>query len=349
MRQDGRWTERDLAEKVSRIFERCGVQVQAAKAVGNVIAAGERDNCKSHGVYRIVGCLQALKAGKVSANAVPEIEAALGPIVKVDAKGGYVCSAFAVGRDALVEKARELGMAALVINDCLHFTALWYEIEELTSAGLAAISMCPSYAVVAPHGGRGAVLGTNPFAFGWPRPGGEPYVFDFATSVAARGEIELHRRDGKAIPPDWAVDTTGKPTTDAAAALAGAMLPFGGHKGSAISTMIELMAGALIGDFMSQEALEWVGGGGRMLPRHGALILAFDPLAFSKGRSRSPFEDGERLFSAIVEGGARLPSQRRFEARRKAKDSGIHLTSQEIALLDTFERDGLAAVEALIN
>jgi LDH2 family malate/lactate/ureidoglycolate dehydrogenase len=104
-----------------------------------------------------------------------------------------------------------------------------------------------------------ALLGTNPFAFGWPREGQLPYVFDFATSVAARGEIELHRRAGTTLPEGWAIDAEGRPTTDPETALAGAMLSFGGHKGSAIGTMIELLAGIMIGDLTSRGALDLLG------------------------------------------------------------------------------------------
>ncbi len=157
--------------------------------------------------------------------------------------------------------------------------------------GLAALALCPSYSTVAPAGGSRPLLGTNPFAFAWPRPGGVPYVFDFATSVAARGEIELHRRAGKPLPEGWALDADGAPTTDPAAALAGAMLPFGAHKGSAISTMVELLAGTMIGDLTSAAALDALGTT-TLAPRHGELILAFRPSASRPGgraiRSRRP-------------------------------------------------------------
>ncbi|TPE43119.1 hypothetical protein FJM51_23455 [Amaricoccus solimangrovi] len=82
----------------------------------------------------------------------------------------------------------------MVVNDCGHLSALWPEVELMTAQGLACLAMCPSYSTVAPAGGTAPLLGTNPFAFGWPRPGGDPYVFDIATSVAARGEIELRAR-----------------------------------------------------------------------------------------------------------------------------------------------------------
>lgn len=337
----------DLEDQVRRIFERCGASGPSAVAVARVITAAERDNCKSHGLHRVGGCLQVIKAGKVVPDAVPELIDEGGPILRVNAGGGFAPPAYELARSAFVERIRQAGFAALVINDCLHFSALWYEVEDIARAGLAALSICPSYATVAPAGGTAALLGTNPFAFGWPRPGGrDPYVFDFATSVAARGEVELHRQAGTDIPEGWAIDAEGNPTTDPEAALAGALLPFGRHKGSAIATMIELLAGAMIGDFMSKEALDFVGTPA-LLPRHGALILAFDPAAFARGRGRDPLADGEMLLEAIAAQGARLPSQRRYAARRVSETDGIALTDREVAMMERFERDGLESVEAV--
>lgn len=235
-------------------------------------------------------------------------------------------------------------MAALVINDCTHFAALWPEIEALTAHGLAAMAMCPSYSSVAPSGGNEALMGTNPFAFGWPRDETDPYVFDFATSVAARGEIELHRRAGTPLPKGWAVDRSGNPTTDPEAALNGAMLPFGGHKGSAIATMIELLAGIMIGDLTSREALDRLGSF-TLLPGHGELILAFDPARFSAGREGNAMARAETLFEAITGQGARLPSQRRFAARKAALANGITLSAEEMAHLDRLQEQGLDAVD----
>nr|WP_319249559.1 Ldh family oxidoreductase [uncultured Celeribacter sp.] len=332
-----------LLSRVQSIFESCGVRSESAAAVAGVIVAAERDNCKSHGIYRIEGCLRVLKAGKVSPDAVPELVSSATAILEVDAKGGYSNPAFEAGFDTLVAKTREHGLSAMVIRDCLHFSALWHDVEALANAGLAGLSMCPSYSFVAPSGGHEPLLGTNPFAFGWPRPEGHPYVFDFATSMAARGEIELHRRAGTPIPEGWAVDKDGVPTTDPEAALDGAMLPFGAHKGSAISTMIELLSGAMLGEFMSKEALDFMGPAG-LLPRHGALILALDPQRFAARSGRDPIAEGERLLSAISGQGARLPSQRRFAARDLAAREGIALSEAELAQLTRFEAEGLGAV-----
>lgn len=333
----------DLTARVRVIFERAAVSPAQAAAVARVIAAGERDACKSHGVYRIEGCLRTLKAGKVDPVAEPLAVADGSAIVRVDARHGFAPLAIETGLPLLAERARALGLAALVINDCTHFSALWPEVEALAAEGLAGLALCPSYSAVAPAGGLRPLFGTNPMAFGWPRPGRNPYVFDFATSVAARGEIELHRRAGRPIPEGWALDADGASTTDPERALAGAMLPFGGHKGSAISTMIELLGGPMIGDLTSAEALD-VLGTTTLLPRHGELILAFDVRRFAAQRSGHPFAGAELLFDAILSQGARLPSQRRFEARLRSEAEGIPLSAAEMEQLDRLERLGLDAL-----
>ena len=337
-------TVAELGRRVEAILRGAGLNAVQAGAVARVIVAGERDACKSHGIYRIEGVLRTVKAGKVDPQAVPELLAQEAPaILRVDARAGFANPAVELGAPALAERARALGVAALAINDCTHFSALWPEVEILTGMGFAALALCPSYATVAPTGGNRPLLGTNPLAFGWPRPGRTPYVFDFATSVAARGEIELHRRAGRPLPEGWAIDAEGRPTTSPAAALSGAMLPFGGHKGSAIGTMIELLAGIMIGDLTSAEALEQLGSTA-LSPAHGELLLAFSPEAFAAGRTGAPFDRAERLFETIAGQGARLPSQRRFAARARSEAEGIRLTAAEIALLDRQLALGLEAV-----
>src|SRR5690606_30931462 len=252
------------------------------------------------------------REGKVVGDAEPEVHDQAPAIVRVDARGGYSLLAFEAGLPVLAAKAREQGLAAMAINRCVHFSALWPEIERLTDMGLVALACNPSHAWVAPAGGRVPLLGTNPIAFGWPRAGGPPFVFDFATSAVARGEIELHRRSGEPLPAGWGVDRNGQPCSDAAEVLDhGAMLTFGGHKGSALSAMIELIAGPLIGDLTSVESGAF-DEGHNALPYHGELIIALDPQRFLGEQADQHLARAEALFEAIQGQGARLPSQRRY-------------------------------------
>lgn len=303
---------------------RQGLADAHVEAVTATIVAGERDGCASHGIYRLLVCADTLKTGKVEKDAIPVVDDRAGGVIRVNAKGGFAQLAFQRGLPLLVEKAKRNGIAALATNDCVHFAALWPEIEAVVAEGLVAFAFTPSHAWVAPAGGTKPLLGTNPIAFGWPRPGPYPFVFDFATSAVARGEIELHRRAGKAIPEGWGIDAEGRPTTDPVAAMAGAMLTFGGHKGSALSIMVELIAGPLIGDLTSAESIA-LDAGAKASPIGGELIMAIDPAGFLGGEAAQHIDRAETLFDAVVGQGARLPSQRRFEARKRSLAEGVRV------------------------
>ena len=133
----------------------------------------------------------------------------------------------------LVALAREQGIAALAVTNTHHFAALWPETETLAERGLVGFAFVAAMSYVAPAGGTKPLYGTNQMSFAWPRDGGRPpLVFDQASSAIAHGEIMIHQRDGEPIPEGWGIDADGNPTTDPAAALAGAQLPFGGYKGA---------------------------------------------------------------------------------------------------------------------
>lgn len=317
----------DVFDLSMKALVKAGLSRTHADCVARAIAAGERDECAAHGVYRLPGCVETIKAGKLVPDAEPVIVEPTAALIRADARFGYSLLAFERAAPRLAEKAKQAGVAALVINNCFHFSALWPEIETLTEMGVAALAMTPSHGWVAPAGGTKGLLGTNPVAFGWPRPGRHPYVFDFATSAAARGEISLHHLAGKPIPEGWGLDRDGKPTTDAGAALEGAMLAFGGHKGSALATMIELMAGALIGDMTSAESMAF-DGDDKAAPCHGELILAFSPDIMSGGAAEKNAARAETLFAAFAEQGARLPSERRYAARARSLAQGVRVPRQ---------------------
>jgi LDH2 family malate/lactate/ureidoglycolate dehydrogenase len=275
-------------------------------------------------VYRLLDCVRSIKADRVATDAEPVVMDAAPSWLRVDAGGAFSPLAFRRGLPLLIEKARTSGLAAMAINDCVHFSALWFEIEEIVAQKLVAFACTANHSWVAPAGGARPVLGTNPMAFGWPCAGREPFVFDFATSAIARGEIELCHRNGSKIPLGWAIDTDGNPTDDPGEALKGAMLTFGGHKGTALSIMIELLAGPLIGDLTSAESQAADGRAGA-LPIGGELIIAIDPESLLGEATPQYFEHAERLFSDIVRHGARLPSQRRYQARSRSLAEGVRI------------------------
>ncbi len=313
----------DVFQMALQVLLQAGLSPEQAEPVATVITAGERDECFSHGLYRLPGCVETILSPKFVPDAVPVIVEQSAAVVRADAGYGYSLLAFERALPLLETKAKSIGICILAINNCFHFSALWPEIEAITARGLAAIAMTPSHSWVAPAGGTKPVLGTNPIAFGWPRGEDKPYVFDFATSAIARGDIALHKLAGQPLQAGWGLDSQGNPTTDAAAALSGSMLTFGGHKGSALSTMIELLAGPLIGDMTSMQSMEF-DDGVKAAPCHGELIIAFDPKLLGGG-DPSNHDSAEALFAAFVDQGARLPSQRRYEARERSLKNGVRV------------------------
>ncbi len=269
-----------------------------------------------------MGIVDTLRKGKVSPDAEPQIHDQAPGIARADAGGAFSLLAYERALPLLLEKARHNGIAALAINRCVHFSALFADIEPLTEAGLVGLACTPSHAWVAPAGGTRPLFGTNPIAFGWPRQDKPPFIVDMATSAAARGEIQLHQRAGKALPEGWGIDSQGQPTTDAAEVLNGAMLTFGGHKGSALAAMVELLAGPLIGDMTSAESLAWDNGAGG-LPYGGELILALDPQRFLGAQAPEQLARAETLFMGMQEQGARLPGERRFACRQQSERQGV--------------------------
>lgn len=312
-----------LASKALRAQQ---VSEEQARAVADIVTAAERDACKSHGLFRIPGYAASAASGKVSGDAVPVLSELSASVLRVDAMNGYAPLALEIGSKPLIELARNQGIAALTINNNYHFAALWPEVERLCDAGLVGFAFVSAKSFVAPPGGTKALYGTNPMAFGWPRDNGHHMIFDQASSASARGEIQIHQRDGETIPDGWAIDADGNPTNDPAAALAGAQLPFGGYKGGAIALMVELLAGALIGDVFSFEATaqDKADGGPS---RGGELLLAIDPAKF-RNQSGSSQSHAELLFGELAkQEGTRLPSARRYAARQRTVTDGIQIPS----------------------
>src|SRR5262249_55887030 len=182
-----------------------------ASAIADTITAAERDDCQSHGLFRLPGYICSVRSGKVTPDAVPQVGELAPSIVQVDGRNGFAPLALQIGSVPLAEKARPHGIAALAVTRIYHFAALWPEVEALAVQGLVAFAFTAAMSYVAPAGGSKPLYGTNPMAFAWPREGHPPLVFDQASSASARGEIQLHLRDGTPIPAGWALDAHGRP------------------------------------------------------------------------------------------------------------------------------------------
>jgi (2R)-3-sulfolactate dehydrogenase (NADP+) len=292
-----------------------------ARATARALVAAEADGQGGHGLSRVPSYALQARAGKVDGHAIPRLEQVAGAAVRVDGGFGFAYPAIDLAITALAPMAREHGIAVAAIHRSHHFGQAGAHAERLAERGLVAIVLGNSPKAMAFWGGRRPALGTNPLAFAAPLPGGtDPLVIDLAMSVAARGKIVAAEKAGKSIPPDWAVDADGQPTTDPKAALGGALLPIGGAKGGALALMIEIMAAALTGSAYGWEASSFFDDKGGP-PNMGHVLIALDPLRLSAGGYD---ERMATLLEAIAaEPGARLPGTRRLANRRRAAAEGV--------------------------
>lgn len=209
-----------------------------AEQIGNVIC----------GLYYLESYCLALASGRVSGVADPVVERVKPGVVQVDAATGFAQPAFTRGFDEAVKAASEQGVASFGIRNSHTCTSLGYFTESFAKAGYVAIGFTSASPVVAPPGGAGRVIGTNPIAFSVPDgSGGMAMHFDAATSNVALGAITRAKAAGLPIPEGWAVDSNGQPTTDPSAALGGALVSLGGAKGFGFGLMAEVMAAGLAG------------------------------------------------------------------------------------------------------
>ena len=231
----------------------------------------------------------------------------------------------------LREKVHRQGIAAVAIRNSHHFAAVWPDIEPFAVEGFIVLAMVNGRQRMVVWGGERKLLGTSPMAFACPRPGRLPLVWDQASSIMAQGEILLAAQRGDILPEGVGLDANGVPTTDPQAVLGGgSILPFGGHKGSSIAFMIEILAGALTGGPFGFEdrSHEYPGA---QTTKAGQTVILIDPLLVPGNRY---FERIEGLFGAVAASGVeRLPAERRYARRQRSLRDGITVSDRDWAIL----------------
>lgn len=314
-----------LAALARQALGKAGATPGMALATAEALVSAQADGKDAHGLARLESVVASLESGEADGRAEPAA-AELGPaMARVDANKGLVFAAYEVAARELATRAAACGVAGVAITNARGvFGPLWVAAERAVEASrnkMAVLVLCNSAAFVTPApNDTKRVFGTNPIAFAWPRGEGKPpMVLDLATAAASRGEIVKRAKTGKPLEPGWAVAEDGTPTTDPAAALAGAQLPFGGHKGMCLSLVVELMGSCLLGTALGLDANaeDQRKEAGHM--KRGILLLGFDIARCAEGGIGPALGDAERLFAAMP----RIPGDSRVRARERSNSTGV--------------------------
>ncbi len=311
----------ELTAHASRALEAAGATPRAALAAARALVAADAQGLSSHGVSRIPQYTTFLRNGRTDPKAEPKIVHSRGGSCLIDAQSGMAYEACALAIRTAIERAGEFGIACAGVTNSNHFGAAAVHLEPVGKAGLVGLAFSNSPAAMPAWNGKTPLFGTNPIAAVFPRRDAEALLIDLALSEAARGKIMLAAKDGKPIPLGWAVDSDGRPTTDAKAALAGSMLPAGGVKGAMLALMVELLACALTGAAFGFEADSFfVDEGNR--PRLGQMFFVVDPGALAG--SDVYYSRTEKLIELMLQDReVRLPGDRRRAIALKAAQEGI--------------------------
>ena len=306
----------------------CGVDVPGpvAASVARALVAAEAEGQVGHGFSRLADYAAQVQSGKINGTADVTVSRRAPASLHIDADRGFAYPALDAAFEAGVPLAREMGICAMTIGNSHHCGALSVQVDRFAQAGLVAIMMANTPKAIAPWGASKPVFGTNPIAFAAPVANADPLVIDLSLSKVARGKVMAARKAGVEIPPDWALDERGQPTTDPQAALGGTMLPIGDAKGTALALMVEILATALTGSAFSSEAGSFFEAEGPA-PRVGQTLIAIDPGV------QTDFAERVCGLLQTISGmeGARLPGARRRAAIARARAEGLDVPADFIA------------------
>lgn len=234
-----------LRAYVASMFRAAGMSQAAADTMGDALVDADLTGRASHGVLQSEAYLPRLKNGSISTLEKGEVVLDREAVAVLDAKHmlGHLAGDQAMA--LAIEKAKKFGIGAVAVRHGAHFGAASRYVLSAAHAGCIGVAMCNSRPVMPAPGGASPMVGTNPLAIAMPTAKEPALVLDMATTEGTVGRLRVAAKAGKQIPPTWAVDVNGTPTTDPNEALKGMLLPAGGPKGFALALMIDLFSGAL--------------------------------------------------------------------------------------------------------
>jgi (2R)-3-sulfolactate dehydrogenase (NADP+) len=305
----------DLAERACRA---AGASEDVARSLALATVSAEALGKSGIGFAHLVDYLAAFREGRIDGRADPVVTSAAPAAIHCDARGGIAQLGFDRVFDDLCRRAETFGLALFAQSASYTTGELGYYPRRLAEAGLAAFAATSGPALITVAGAKTPVYCTNPLAFAAALDDGPPLLIDQASSATAFVELRRYADRGEALPPGWAVDAEGLPTTDPTAAMRGALLAFGGARGANIALMVEVMAAGLAGANWALDAPSFTKGD--RSPGAGLLVIAIAPALLAP-------DFGRRL---------------RLQLERLAK-LGVHIPGRRVAATEIELPDTLVA------
>lgn len=323
MTEPATYGNEDLRDFAVRALGRVGIPADDAEVTARSLVGADQQGTASHGLLRLPLYVSAVESGGINSRPHMRWLTDTGSAALLDADGALGQVAMTRAVDYTITHTADRGVCAVAVQNSSHYGTGAFWVDQLSCLGFIAILTSTTGPVVAPFGSDTKLFGTNPLTIGAPSSEAHSLTADLATSTGAYGKVIAARNEGSAIPEGWAMDAAGRPTTDPTEAMAGALTPFGGHKGSALSALLEAITASLgTANFAHQTEDIWNNPGSRMNTGH--LLITVDSAAFM-GRAHTEARVGalqERIRASSSAGRAVLapgdPEHRRAQRHQKS-------------------------------
>jgi LDH2 family malate/lactate/ureidoglycolate dehydrogenase len=314
----------ELAAFTAKLFGAVGVPEPDAARVAQGLVDADLEGHSSHGVMLVEMYIERLRKGSVSAGAKPTIVSDKNGAIILDARHvlGHLSGDEAMALS--VARAHTFGAGITAVRHGFHFGTARRFALAATRADCIGIAMCNTRPLMPAPGGAERLVGNNPVAIAIPADSTIPIVIDMAMSEAAMGKIRAAEKAGRSIPPSWAVQADGSPTTDPTEAIKGMLLPAAGPKGFGLAFIIDLMCGLLSGGAIGDE----------VRPLYGDLSVPYDCSHLFIAIDLAHFGD-----PAIIRGSASKAAER-IRTSRPAPGAGPLFAPGEIEWQARHEANG---------
>ena len=243
-----------LQDFTAQVFLHFGISKNDSVLASEVLSLADVRGIDSHGVARLHTYFEMLTLGRINTHPAVKIIRERKSVCTVDGDNGLGLIVGPKANAIAMDKAARFGSGWVSVCNTNHYgIASYYSLEAL-ERDMIGWSMTNSTKLVAPLWGGERMLGTNPISIAFPGLKNLPIVIDLATSAAAYGKIEIAKRKGEPVPRGWIIDNLGEMSTDPNDMInGGALLPLGserelgGHKGYALSAMVDILTAVLSG------------------------------------------------------------------------------------------------------
>ena len=309
-----------LARFAREVLAAAGADAEQAASVAEALVWSDTVGRPNQGVWRLPVLSKRLQGGLFECPCQPSVETKSPALTTIDGNNGMGHHVGRLAMNTAIERARSTGIAAVFVRNSNFLGAAGYYAQLASEQAMVGVAMSNSFPKVAPHGGTRPVLGTNPLAFASPLRDGTSVIGDLATAASSGSKITKSAELGEVLLEGVAVDRDGDPITDPGRVSEGALLPFGGAKGYAIATLVEILAGVASGAGIAHG----VGSMYRDFERGGDNGHFFMAIDVARLMPLEAFYDRMEMLIAALrqDDDVRFPGEMRWRERQRALSVG---------------------------